>query len=56
MTKATVYFSRELTPETVVRLYEKLGIELPGKVAVKDMATGEQKTVAAEELVSIIDN
>ncbi len=30
-----VYFSREITPEKVLELYEKLGIELPGKVAVK---------------------
>ena len=30
-----VYFSREITPEKVLELYEKLGVELPGKVAVK---------------------
>ena len=33
--KATVYFSREITPEKVVELYRKLGAALPGKVAVK---------------------
>lgn len=33
--KAKVYFTREITPEKVVEVYEKLGIELPGKVAVK---------------------
>ncbi len=33
--KAKVYFTREITPESVVRLYEALGKELPGKVAVK---------------------
>ena len=33
--KAKVYFTREITPEKVVEAYEKLGIELPGKVAVK---------------------
>lgn len=33
--KAEVYFTREITPEKVVEAYEKLGIELPGKVAVK---------------------
>ena len=33
--KAKVYFSREITPEKVLKLYEKLGIELPGRVAVK---------------------
>ena len=33
--KAKVYFSREITPQKVLELYEKLGIELPGRVAVK---------------------
>ena len=33
--KAKVYFSKEITPETVVKLYRALGAELPGKVAVK---------------------
>ena len=33
--KSKVYFSREITPEKVVEMYEKLGIALPGKVAVK---------------------
>ena len=32
---AKVYFSREISPEKVVEMYRKLGIELPGKVAVK---------------------
>lgn len=32
---AKVYFTKEITPEAVVRLYEKLGVDLPGKVAVK---------------------
>lgn len=30
-----VYFSREITPEKVVELYKKLGLQLDGKVAVK---------------------
>ena len=30
-----VYFSREITPEKVVEMYNRLGITLPGKVAVK---------------------
>ena len=33
--KAKVYFTREITPEAVVKLYHALGVELPGKVAVK---------------------
>lgn len=31
----TVYFSRTITPEKVLELYEKLGKKLPGNVAVK---------------------
>ena len=33
--KAKVYFSRQITPEKVVELYKAVGLELPGKVAVK---------------------
>ena len=33
--KSKVYFTRDITPEKVVELYRALGIELPGKVAVK---------------------
>ena len=32
---AKVYFTREITPEKVVEMYRALGVELPGKVAVK---------------------
>ena len=35
MLKPKVYFTREITPENVVALYNALGITLPGKVAVK---------------------
>lgn len=30
-----VYFSKEISPEKVVEMYKALGVELPGKVAVK---------------------
>ena len=33
--KPSVYFSRNITPETVLVLYQQLGIELTGKVAIK---------------------
>ena len=33
--KAKVYFTRTISPEKVVELYRALGVELPGKVAVK---------------------
>lgn len=41
MEKARVYFTREITPESVVKMYEALGINLPGKVAVK-VHSGEE--------------
>lgn len=40
MQKATVYFTKEITPESLVKIYEALGRELHGKVAVK-ISTGE---------------
>ena len=33
--KPKVYFSKTITPEKVLELYDLLGAELPGKVAVK---------------------
>lgn len=33
--KAIVYFSREIAPEKIVEMYQKLGKKLEGKVAVK---------------------
>ena len=41
MEKAKVYFTKEITPESVIKMYEKLGKGLPGKVAVK-LHSGEQ--------------
>ena len=35
-----VYFTKEITPESLIKIYEALGIELPGKVGVK-VSTGE---------------
>ena len=35
MEKAKVYFTKEITPEKVVEVYEALNKELEGKVAVK---------------------
>ncbi|MDD6316437.1 MAG: DUF362 domain-containing protein [Clostridia bacterium] len=33
--KSKVYFTRSITPENVLKLYELLGVSLPGKVAIK---------------------
>ena len=35
MNKATVYFTKTITPDSVLKLYKTLGKELPGKVAIK---------------------
>lgn len=33
--KSKVYFTKEITPEAIVKLYKILGVELKGKIAVK---------------------
>lgn len=52
-----VYFTRELTPEAVVRMYEVLGVELGGNVAVKVHSgeTGNQNFIRPEFLKMAID-
>ena len=41
MTKAKVYFCKEITPENIVKIYKKLNKKLPGKIAVK-LHSGEK--------------
>lgn len=57
MKKAKVYFSKEITPESVVKIYEKLGVVLPGKVAVKlhSGEEGNQNYIKPEFVKAIID-
>ena len=38
---AKVYYTKEITPEGLMRVYRALGVELPGKVGVK-VSTGEK--------------
>ncbi len=40
MEKAKVYFTNEITPEALVKIYECLNVEVSGKVGVK-ISTGE---------------
>ena len=40
MEKSKVYFTKEITPESLQRIYEALGLDLKGKVGVK-VSTGE---------------
>ena len=41
MEKSKVYFTEEITPESVVKIYETVGVKLQGRVAVK-LHSGEQ--------------
>lgn len=41
MTKSKVYFTSVLEPSSLVKLYQKIGVALPGKVAVK-LHSGEE--------------
>ena len=40
MEKSKVYFTKEITPESLIRIYEALGVPLTGRVGVK-VSTGE---------------
>ena len=57
MEKAKVYFTRNITPENVVRLYSLLGKQLPGKVAVKVHSgeKGNQNFLRPEFMKPMID-
>lgn len=57
MNKAIVYFTKAITPEAVVAMYEKLGVELPGKVAVKlhSGEVGNQNFIRPAFLKPMID-
>ena len=41
MTRSKVYFTKEITPESVVKIYEALSVKLQGKTAVK-LHSGEE--------------
>ena len=57
MEKAKVYFTRNITPENVVRMFGLLGKELPGKVAVKlhSGEKGNQNFLRPEFMKPMID-
>ncbi len=57
MEKAKVYFSKNITPENVINIYEKLGVKLQGKVAVKlhSGEKGNQNYLRAEFVKPIIE-
>lgn len=41
MEKAKVFFTKDISPESVIKVFEALNVELPGKVAVK-VHSGEE--------------
>ena len=57
MEKAKVYFSKEITPESVVKIYETLGKDLKGKVAVKlhSGEKGNQNYIRPEFVKAIVE-
>lgn len=57
MEKSKVYFTRTITPETVIAMYQHLGIELPGKVAVKVHSgeAGNQNYLRPEFMKPMVD-
>lgn len=58
MPKSTVYFIKDITPENVVKIYEKLGKELTGKVAVKVHSgeKGNQNYLHPEFMLPIVEH
>lgn len=40
MEKSKVYFTKEITGASLIKIYESMGVELQGKIAVK-ISTGE---------------
>ena len=58
MIKSKVYFSKEITPENVVKMFEALGKKLPGKVAVKlhSGEKGNQNYIRPEMVKNIVEH
>ena len=58
MEKSKVYFTKEITPESIIRIYEKLGVKLEGKVAVKlhSGEEGNQNFIRPEFVKKIVEH
>lgn len=57
MEKSRVYFTREITPQAMIRMYEALEVKLPGKVAVKlhSGEVGNQNFLRPDFMKSVIE-
>ncbi len=58
MEKSKVYFTKEITPENIVKMYEILGRKLQGKVAVKlhSGEEGNQNYIRPEMVKNIVEH
>ena len=58
MSKAKVYFTKEITPQAMIRMYEAMGVKLPGKVAVKlhSGEVGNQNFLRPDFMKPVIDH
>lgn len=58
MSKAKVFFTKEITPQAMIRMYEAMGVKLPGKVAVKlhSGEVGNQNFLRPDFMKPVIDH
>lgn len=58
MAKAKVFFTKEITPQAMIRMYEAMGVKLPGKVAVKlhSGEVGNQNFLRPDFMKPVIDH
>lgn len=58
MGKSKVYFTKEISPESAVKIFETLGVELPGKTAVKlhSGEKGNQNYLRPEFVKTIVEH
>ena len=58
MSKAKVYFTKEITPQAMIKMYEAMGVKLPGKVAVKVHSgeVGNQNFLRPDFMKPVIDH
>ena len=58
MGKAKVYFTKEITPQAMIKMYEAMGVKLAGKVAVKlhSGEVGNQNFLRPEFMKPVIDH
>lgn len=58
MAKAKVFFTKEITPQAMIRMYEAMGVKLPGKVAVKlhSGEVGNQNFLRPDFMKPVVDH